>query len=189
MSCRSRRAAARTGKTSSPAASAATAGRAGARRRSGHAPDAGAEAAGLGARDPHHRRPPPRARKLARLPLLERRARRHLARQASRKPSAHPPHVFFAHNRRSSRLGDRRRLDRHALLGFGRPQGIAFDATGTLFVIEALAGVSGLYQFPKVDRRSSCWPVRVWWGSLFNPLGGLVVSSNDTAYRLTRKGA
>ena len=29
---------------------------------------------------------------------------------------------------------------------FGRPQGIAFDANGTLFVVEALAGASGLYR-------------------------------------------
>src|SRR5438552_7626211 len=29
--------------------------------------------------------------------------------------------------------------------GFGRPQGIAFDAAGRLHVVEALAGVSGLY--------------------------------------------
>ncbi len=29
---------------------------------------------------------------------------------------------------------------------FGRPQGIAFDAHGTLFVVEALAGSSGLYR-------------------------------------------
>src|SRR5262245_57285487 len=30
--------------------------------------------------------------------------------------------------------------------GFGRPQGIAFDWRGDLFVVEALAGVSGLYR-------------------------------------------
>src|SRR5437879_6409222 len=30
--------------------------------------------------------------------------------------------------------------------GFGRPQGIAFDTVGTLHVVEALAGVSGLYR-------------------------------------------
>src|SRR3989454_4453746 len=30
--------------------------------------------------------------------------------------------------------------------GFGRPQGLAFDRHGTLFVVEALAGSSGLYQ-------------------------------------------
>src|SRR5438477_4238544 len=32
--------------------------------------------------------------------------------------------------------------------GFGRPQGIAFDQRGDLFVVEALAGVSGLYRLP-----------------------------------------
>src|SRR5438093_721203 len=32
--------------------------------------------------------------------------------------------------------------------GFGRPQGLAFDRHGTLFVVEALAGSSGLYRVP-----------------------------------------
>src|SRR5581483_4263312 len=31
--------------------------------------------------------------------------------------------------------------------GFGRPQGLAFDRHGTLFVVEALAGSSGVYRF------------------------------------------
>ncbi len=31
---------------------------------------------------------------------------------------------------------------------FGRPQGLAFDARGSLFVVEALAGASGLYRLP-----------------------------------------
>ena len=31
---------------------------------------------------------------------------------------------------------------------FGRPQGLAFDARGTLFVVEALAGSSGLCRMP-----------------------------------------
>ena len=44
---------------------------------------------GVGARDPHHGRPAQRARELARLPLLERRARRHL----SRCPRASPPSI------------------------------------------------------------------------------------------------
>src|SRR5262249_2223409 len=34
--------------------------------------------------------------------------------------------------------------------GFGRPQGVAFDTRGVLHVVEALAGVSGLYRLPKV---------------------------------------
>jgi hypothetical protein len=35
--------------------------------------------------------------------------------------------------------------------GFGRPQGIAFDQRGDLFVVEALAGVSGLYRLPPLN--------------------------------------
>ena len=80
MWCRSPRAAARTGRTSSRCCVTCN------RRKGGRTPaEAGmhllraAEAARLGAGDPHHRRPPQRPRKLARLPLLERRARRHLA--------------------------------------------------------------------------------------------------------------
>ena len=30
--------------------------------------------------------------------------------------------------------------------GFGRPQGLAFDSQGALYVVEALAGWSGLYR-------------------------------------------
>src|SRR5688572_2173958 len=33
-----------------------------------------------------------------------------------------------------------------AYAGFGRPQGLAFDPNGSLFVVEALAGSSGLYR-------------------------------------------
>src|SRR5262249_10283158 len=31
-------------------------------------------------------------------------------------------------------------------VGFGRPQGLAFDRRGSLYVVEALAGVSGVYR-------------------------------------------
>ena len=71
---------------------------------------------------------------------------------------------------------------RHA--GFGRPQGLAFDATGTLFVVEALAGVSGLYRLPQdgAPELRLAGPGLV--GVAFDPLGGLIVCSNETAYRL-----
>ena len=36
--------------------------------------------------------------------------------------------------------------------GFGRPQGLAFDSTGTLYVVEALAGGAGLYRVDWVRR-------------------------------------
>ena len=70
--------------------------------------------------------------------------------------------------------------------GFGRPQGLAFDTDGRLYVVEALAGESGVYRFNLSDR-----PVPeqvVAGGSLiglaFDPNGGLVLASSDTAYRL-----
>jgi sugar lactone lactonase YvrE len=70
--------------------------------------------------------------------------------------------------------------------GFGRPQGLAFDASGSLFVVEALAGMSGVYRL-----RDSGPPELVLSGPglvglAFDPHGGLVVCSNDTAYRLPR---
>ena len=68
--------------------------------------------------------------------------------------------------------------------GFGRPQGLAFDSRGDLYVVEALAGVSGLARV-----RSDRPPERVLAGPglvgvAFDPDGGLVVASNDTVWRL-----
>ena len=69
---------------------------------------------------------------------------------------------------------------------FGRPQGLAVDRTGTLFVVEALAGASGLYRY-----RPGATPELVLAGPslvgvAFSPDGVMVVSSNETAYRLSR---
>lgn len=69
--------------------------------------------------------------------------------------------------------------------GFGRPQGLAFDPGGTLYVVDALAGAAGLY---RVDVRAPqpelvlSAPALV--GLSFDPLGGLVVASGDTIWRL-----
>jgi len=70
--------------------------------------------------------------------------------------------------------------------GFGRPQGLAFDPQGTLFVVEALAGTSGLYRV-----RSGAAPELVLAGPglvgvAFDIKGTLVVASNETAYRLVQ---
>jgi sugar lactone lactonase YvrE len=69
---------------------------------------------------------------------------------------------------------------------FGRPQGLAFDRQGTLFVVEALAGASGLYRY-RLDTTPElvlAGPSLV--GVAFSADGVMVVASNETAYRLSR---
>jgi sugar lactone lactonase YvrE len=66
----------------------------------------------------------------------------------------------------------------------GRPQGLAFAPDGSLHVVDALAGASGVYRFP--DANST--PDLVVSGAAlvglaFSPDGQIVVSSNETAYR------
>ena len=67
--------------------------------------------------------------------------------------------------------------------GFGRPQGLAFSSDGVLHVVEALAGQSGVY------RLAGGAPELLVSGAglvglAFTPSGGMVVTSNDTAWRL-----
>lgn len=71
--------------------------------------------------------------------------------------------------------------------GFGRPQGLAFDRQGFLYVVEALAGEAGVVRL-RVDRPDHP-PERVLAASALvgiaiDPRGGLVVASSDTVYRL-----
>lgn len=69
--------------------------------------------------------------------------------------------------------------------GFGRPQGIAFDAKGRLYVVDALAGDGGLYRVP-LDRphdREQLVAGGALIGVAFDPLGGVVVASSHTVYR------
>lgn len=71
--------------------------------------------------------------------------------------------------------------------GFGRPQGLAFDGTGALYVADALAGASGVYRLdvsvpaPRPELVAAA-PVVV--GLTFDPQGGLIVASNETLWRL-----
>jgi hypothetical protein len=70
--------------------------------------------------------------------------------------------------------------------GFGRPQGLAFDAQGHLYVVDALAGGSAVY---RLRAGGGAEPERVVLGGgliglAFDPLGGVVFVSPDTAYRL-----
>jgi sugar lactone lactonase YvrE len=68
--------------------------------------------------------------------------------------------------------------------GFGRPQGLTFDALGALYVVEALAGASGLYRLHPDETAEYVLAAPALVGVAFDPAGGLVVVSNDTAYRL-----
>ena len=67
---------------------------------------------------------------------------------------------------------------------FGRPQGLAFDSDGQLFVAEALAGASGLYRLPPDGKPELVLAGPGLVGVAFDGRGGLVVCSNDNAYRL-----
>lgn len=69
---------------------------------------------------------------------------------------------------------------------FGRPQGLAFDPSGALYVVEALAGVSGLYRVPPQGDPELALAGSGLVGVAFDGRGSLIVASNDTAYRLVR---
>jgi sugar lactone lactonase YvrE len=66
---------------------------------------------------------------------------------------------------------------------FGRPQGVAFDPSGTLHVVEALAGMSGVYRMPDEGDPELVVSGVSLIGLAFRLDGGLVVCSGDTAYR------
>jgi sugar lactone lactonase YvrE len=68
--------------------------------------------------------------------------------------------------------------------GFGRPQGLAFDSQGALYVVEALAGWNGVYRVRPDGSTELIVSGHALVGVALNPNGGLVVTSNDTAYRL-----
>jgi len=67
---------------------------------------------------------------------------------------------------------------------FGRPQGMAFDLDGSLLVVEAMAGMSGLYRLADSGPPTQVLAGPGLVGVAVSPRGGLVVCSNDTAYRL-----
>ena len=70
--------------------------------------------------------------------------------------------------------------------GFGRPQGLAFDVHGTLHVVEALAGASGLYRVWGIDEAEQVVAAPSLVGVAFDRDGGAVVASEDRAYRFDR---
>jgi len=71
--------------------------------------------------------------------------------------------------------------------GFGRPQGLAFDAAGQLFVVDALAGASGLYRV-RLDAPQS--PELMLSGGpliglAFDPHGGIALAASEVVYKLS----
>ena len=70
--------------------------------------------------------------------------------------------------------------------GFGRPQGLAFDDRGYLYVVDALAGWSAVYRLriDQPDARERVIDGGDLIGLAFDPRGGLVLVSQSTAYRL-----
>ncbi len=71
--------------------------------------------------------------------------------------------------------------------GFGRPQGLAFDSTGALYVVDALAGEAGVYRLDVGRAQSEAELVLTapsLVGLTFDPEGGLLLASADTVWRL-----
>jgi hypothetical protein len=66
---------------------------------------------------------------------------------------------------------------------FGRPQGLAIGPDGSLFVVEALAGSSGLYRVPPQSAPELVVAGDGLIGLAFDSRGAMVVCSSDTAYR------
>lgn len=70
--------------------------------------------------------------------------------------------------------------------GFGRPQGLAFDASGHLYVVDALAGSSGLYRI-RLDAphaRELMLSGGPLIGLAFDPHGGIALATGESVYRL-----
>ena len=65
---------------------------------------------------------------------------------------------------------------------FGRPQGLAFDDEGRLHVVEALAGVSGVYQLHSSGKTLVISGPRLV-GIAFGPHGMVAVATADSVYR------
>lgn len=70
--------------------------------------------------------------------------------------------------------------------GLGRPQGVAFDAAGHLFVVDALAGASGVYRvrLDAPDEPDLMLAGGALIGLAFDPHGGIALAASETIYRL-----
>ena len=70
---------------------------------------------------------------------------------------------------------------------FGRPQGLAFDAADHLYVVDALAGASGLYRvrLDAPDTPELMLAGGPLIGLAFDPHGGIALAAAETVYRLS----
>jgi sugar lactone lactonase YvrE len=70
--------------------------------------------------------------------------------------------------------------------GFGRPQGLAFDAAGHLFLVDALAGSSALYRIrlDAPDAPELLLSGGALIGLAFDPHGGIALATSEVVYRL-----
>lgn len=68
--------------------------------------------------------------------------------------------------------------------GFGRPQGMAFDAEGNLYVTEALVGDSGVHRIAPDGRREFLLAGPPLVGLAFDGAGGLVLAGNSSVFYL-----
>lgn len=72
-----------------------------------------------------------------------------------------------------------------AWTGFGRPQGLAFGPDGLLYVVEALAGASGVFRLRPGAEPELVVSGEGLIGLAFDPAGDMLVTSNDTLWRLS----
>jgi sugar lactone lactonase YvrE len=68
---------------------------------------------------------------------------------------------------------------------FGRPQGLAFDSRGVLHVVEALAGMSGVYRLPQGGPKTIVASGARLVGLAFGVDDRLVVASNDSVWQFS----
>jgi hypothetical protein len=70
--------------------------------------------------------------------------------------------------------------------GFGRPQGLAVDAEGTLHVADSVVGGSGIFRAPRGKPRELVVAGEGVIGLAFHPARGAAVATGDAAYVFDR---
>jgi sugar lactone lactonase YvrE len=80
------------------------------------------------------------------------------------------------------------KIDKHGLVtaiasSLGRPQGLAFGSDRKLYVVDALAGSSGLHRLETDGTFTPIVAGGALVGVAFGPNGELIVASNETVYR------